>query len=77
MSSRCWVVILGVDLGSLSMTDLLEDLLAIFQKNHLKASSQITILEKASLQIEVFPRVGPKYGFDDFGQGLFPRKYGP
>ena len=50
----------GVDLGSLSMTDLLEDLLAIFQKNHLKASSQITILEKASLQIEVFSESWPQ-----------------
>lgn len=42
----------GVDIGSLSMTDLLEDLLTVFQKNHLKAPSQITILEKASLEIE-------------------------
>ena len=68
----------GVDLGSLSMTDLLEDLLAIFQKNHLKASSQITILEKASLQIEgIFRELAPNMDLNDFGQGLFPRKYGP
>ena len=69
----------GVDLGSLSMTDLLEDLLAIFQKNHLKEASrpQITIWEGFASNRRYFPRELAPKGFDGFGQGLFPRKYGP
>ena len=54
----------GVDLGSLSMTDLLEDLLAIFQKNHLKASSQITnFWRRLRFKSKViFRELAPKYG---------------
>ena len=50
----------GVDLGSLSMTDLLEDLLAIFQKNHLKASSQITIWRRLRFKSKVFSESWPQ-----------------
>ena len=68
----------GVDLGSLSMTDLLEDLLAIFQKNHLKASSQITILEKASLQIEgVFRELAPNMDLMTLAKDYFLENMGP
>ena len=68
----------GVDLGSLSMTDLLEDLLAIFQKNHLKASSQITILEKASLQIEgIFRELAPNMDLMTLAKDYFLENMGP
>ncbi len=68
----------GVDLGSLSMTDLLEDLLAIFQKNHLKASSQITILEKSSLQIEgIFRELAPNMDLMTLAKDYFLENMGP
>ena len=38
----------SLDIGVLSITDLIEDLLNVFVKNGLKASPQITILEKAA-----------------------------
>ncbi len=46
------------DLGSLSITDLLQDLMAIFQKICRKASSQITILEKGFASSE-FSELAP------------------
>ena len=41
----------SLDIGVLSITDLIEDLLNVFVKMD-SASPQITILEKAALQIE-------------------------
>lgn len=50
----------NLDLGKLSITDLLEDLVSIFVRNRLKASAQITILEKAALQVEgIFQTLAP------------------
>ena len=68
----------GIDLGSLSITDLLQDLMAIFQKNHLKASSQITILEKASLQIEgIFRELAPNMDLMTLAKDYFLENMGP
>ncbi len=68
----------GVDIGSLSMTDFLEDLLTVFQKNHLKASSQITILEKASLQIEgIFREFAPNIDLMTLAKDYFLENMGP
>ena len=68
----------GVDIGSLSMTDLLEDLLTVFQKNHLKASSQITILEKASLEIEgIFREFAPNIDLMTLAKDYFLENMGP
>lgn len=55
----------GVDLGSLSATDLLEDLLAIFQNNHLKALFSNYYFGKSSLQIEGIFEISTKYGSYD------------
>ena len=55
-----------------------EDLLAIFQKNHLKASSQITILEKASLQIEgIFRELAPNMDLMTLAKDYFLENMGP
>ena len=68
----------GVDIGSLSMTDLLEDLLTVFQKNHLKAPSQITILEKASLEIEgIFREFAPNIDLMTLAKDYFLENMGP
>lgn len=68
----------GMDLGNLAITDLLEDLLAVFQKNHLKASSQITILEKAALQIEgIFRELAPNIDLMTLAKDYFLENMGP
>lgn len=68
----------GMDLGNLAITDLLEDLLAVFQKNHLKASSQITILEKAALQIEgIFRELAPDIDLMTLAKDYFLENMGP
>ena len=46
----------GVDIGSLSMTDLLEDLLTVFQKNHLKALLKSLFWRRLRLKLKVFFR---------------------
>lgn len=68
----------GMVLGNLAITDLLEDLLTIFQKNHLKASSQITILEKAALQIEgIFRELAPDIDLMTLAKDYFLENMGP
>lgn len=50
----------NLNLGVLSIADLIEDLLGIFQKHNLQAAPEITILGKAALQIEgVFRELAP------------------
>ena len=50
----------SINLGLLPLSDLVEDLLQIFQKHDLQADSGITILGKAALQIEgVFRELAP------------------
>ena len=50
----------NINLGLLSLSDLVEDLLLIFQKHDLQADPGITILGKAALQIEgVFRELAP------------------
>ena len=44
----------GVDIGSLSMTDLLEDLLTVFQKNHLKPLLKSLFWRRLRLKLKVF-----------------------
>ncbi|KXU01040.1 Ubiquinone biosynthesis monooxygenase UbiB [Streptococcus constellatus] len=42
----------NLELGSLSITDMFEDVVAICRRHHLQVPSQMAILEKAALQIE-------------------------
>lgn len=50
----------SINLGLLSLSDLVEDLLLIFQKHDLQADPGITILGKAALQIEgLFRELAP------------------
>lgn len=68
----------SLDLGVLSITDLLEDLLRVFVNNHLKASAQITILEKAGLQIEgIFRELAPKIDLMTLAKNYFLENMGP
>ena len=68
----------SLDLGVLSITDLLEDLLDVFVKNGLKASPQITILEKAALQIEgIFRELAPEIDLMTLAKNYFLENMGP
>ena len=68
----------SLDLGVLSITDLLEDLLDVFVKNGLKASPQITILEKAALQIEgIFRELAPEVDLMTLAKNYFLENMGP
>ena len=68
----------SLDLGVLSITDLLEDLLDVFVKNGLKASTQITILEKAALQIEgIFRELAPEVDLMTLAKNYFLENMGP
>lgn len=50
----------NLELGSLSITDMFEDVVAICTRHHLQVPSQMTILEKAALQIEgLFRELAP------------------
>ena len=67
-----------MDLGNLSLTDLIEDLLDVFVKNDLKASPKITILEKASLQIEgIFRELAPDVDLMTLSKNYFLENMGP
>ena len=62
----------------LSITDLLEDLVKVFVNNRLKASSQITILEKAALQIEgIFRELAPDVDLMTLAKNYFIENMGP
>lgn len=68
----------NLDLGNLSLTDLIEDLLDVFVKNDLKASPKITILEKASLQIEgIFRELAPDVDLMTLSKNYFLENMGP
>ena len=68
----------NLDLGNLSLTDLIEDLLDVFVKNDLKASPKITILEKAALQIEgVFRELAPEVDLMTLAKNYFLENMGP
>lgn len=68
----------SLDLGVLSITDLLEDLVKVFVNNRLKASSQITILEKAALQIEgIFRELAPDVDLMTLAKNYFIENMGP
>lgn len=68
----------GIDLGSLSIQRLLEDLVQVFQKNGLKASSQLTVLEKAALQIEgIFREIAPQIDLMTLAKNYFLENMGP
>lgn len=68
----------SLDVGDLSITDLLQDLVDIFLKNHLKAPSQIVILEKASLQIEgIFRDLAPDIDLMTLAKNYFLENMGP
>ena len=50
----------NLELGSLSITDMFEDVVAICTRHHLQVPSQMAILEKAALQIEgLFRELAP------------------
>ena len=50
----------NLELGSLSITDMFEDVVTICTRHHLQVPSQMTILEKAALQIEgLFRELAP------------------
>ena len=50
----------NLELGSLSITDMFEDVVAICTRHHLQVPSQMTILEKVALQIEgLFRELAP------------------
>lgn len=50
----------NLELGSLSITDMFEDVVAICRRHHLQVPSQMAILEKAALQIEgLFRELAP------------------
>lgn len=68
----------SLDIGVLSITDLIEDLLNVFVKNGLKASPQITILEKAALQIEgIFRELAPEVDLMTLAKNYFLENMGP
>ena len=68
----------NLDLGALSITDLLEDLVALFVRNRLKASSQMTILEKSSLQVEgIFRDLAPEVDLMSLAKNYFIENMGP
>ena len=68
----------NLDLGNLSLTDLIEDLLDVFVKNDLKASPKITILEKAALQIEgIFRELAPEVDLMTLAKNYFLENMGP
>lgn len=68
----------SLDVGVLSITDLIEDLLNVFVKNGLKASPQITILEKAALQIEgIFRELAPEVDLMTLAKNYFLENMGP
>uniref|UniRef100_UPI00258EB155 ABC1 kinase family protein n=1 Tax=uncultured Streptococcus sp. TaxID=83427 RepID=UPI00258EB155 len=68
----------SLDIGALSITDLIEDLLNVFVKNGLKASPQITILEKAALQIEgIFRELAPEVDLMTLAKNYFLENMGP
>lgn len=68
----------SLDLGVLSITDLLEDLVHVFIRNNLKASPQITILEKATLQIEgTFRELAPTVDLMTLAKNYFLENMGP
>ena len=68
----------NLDLGKLSITDLLEDLVSIFVRNRLKASAQITILEKAALQVEgIFQTLAPDVDLMTLAKNYFLQNMGP
>ena len=67
----------NLDLGKLSITDLLEDLVSIFVRNRLKASAQITILEKAALQVEgIFQTLAPDVDLMTLAKNYFLQNMG-
>ena len=68
----------SLNLGALSITDLLEDLIGIFVNNHLKAPPQITILEKAALQVEgIFRDLAPDKDLMMLAKDYFLENMGP
>ncbi|MFS1663678.1 ABC1 kinase family protein [Streptococcus sp. zg-JUN1979] len=67
-----------LDLGKLSITAVLEDLLALFRQHHLTIPPQITILEKASLQIEgLFSHLAPHLSLMTLAKHYFIENMGP
>ncbi len=70
----------NIQMTDLSLSSLLEELLTVFSSNHLKANPQVTILGKASIQIEgIFRELAPhadlmglakNYFIDNMGQDL-------
>lgn len=68
----------SLDLGGLAITDLIEDLVAVFHKNHLRAPAQFTILEKAALQIEgIFREMAPEVDLMTLAKNYFLENMGP
>lgn len=68
----------SLNLGALSITDLLEDLIGVFVNNHLKAPPQITILEKAALQVEgIFRDLAPDKDLMMLAKDYFLENMGP
>ena len=68
----------SLNLGALSITYLLEDLVKVFVNNHLKASPQITVLEKAVLQIEgIFRDLAPDKDLMTLAKDYFIENMGP
>ncbi|MGT2802047.1 ABC1 kinase family protein [Streptococcus henryi] len=68
----------SLDLGGLSITNLLEDLVKVFHKNHLRAPAQFTILEKAALQIEgIFRELAPEIDLMTLAKDYFLQNMGP
>ena len=68
----------SLDLGGLAITDYIEDLVAVFHKNHLRAPAQFTILEKAALQIEgIFREMAPEVDLMTLAKNYFLENMGP
>ena len=68
----------SLDLGDMSITNLLDDLIQVFVKNRLKAPPQITVLEKAALQIEgVFREMAPSIDLMTLAKNYFIESMGP
>lgn len=67
----------NVNLGLLSITDLLDDLIKVFQKNNLQSVPQMTVLEKAALQIEgLFRDLAPNTDLSTLAKGYFMESMG-